>query len=143
LAILWLKRIGNGLWPDAADSNAEFEKLPRDVLLRCEIKQPRNAGRHRLFYAICHRIADAVGTEPENISDLLKIETGHFTLIHSKKYGELRLPKSIAFGNMDDQEHRLFFEKCVAVIYSQWAIEREDVIAAVADLLEPKTEMRR
>lgn len=143
IAILWLKRIGEGLWPDAADSNAEFEKLPRNVLLRCEIKQPRNVGRHRLYWGLCHRIADAVGMEPENVSDMLKIETGHCDIVQSKKYGEIRLPKSIAFGNMDEEAHRLFFEQCVSVIYSQWGVARREVLEAIGDLLEPKTEMRR
>lgn len=138
--IIWLKRVGNGLFADSDDSAAEFAKLPFGKTLQAVVKQPRNARHARLYWALCHRIGAAIGADAENISDLLKIETGYCTIIHSKKYGEIRLPKSISFASMDQSAFHDFFEACVRVIYENWSISRSDVLDAVSDLLAPKTE---
>lgn len=142
MTVLWLKRVGNALVPDGDDSAAEFAKIPFAKSMRWEGKAPRNTAHHRLYWGLVHRIAAAIGETAETVSDLLKIETGHCTLIHSKKYGEVRLPRSIAFAKMDQSAFSEFFERCVAVIYSQWGIVRSDILDAVGDLLEPKTERR-
>lgn len=134
MATLWLRRVGNALHPDGDESIAEFSKLPLNRSLRCEVKQPRNAAFHRLYWALCARIANGIGQEAENISDVLKIATGHYTLIRSKRHGEIRLPKSIAFAKMDDHAFHEFFERCVKVIYEEWQIDP----ASVADLLIPQ-----
>lgn len=140
--IIWLKRVGNSLIADGNDSAAEFAKIPFGKVLRAEVKQPRNTAHHRLYWGLCHRIAAAIGSYPENVSDMLKIETGHCDIVRSKKYGEVRLPKSIAFASMDQSAFNEFFERCVIVIYSEWGIARDDVMNAVSDLLAPKTEKR-
>lgn len=138
--IIWLKRVGNTLVPDGDDSGAEFAKLPFAKVLQAEVKHPRNVAHHRLYWALVHRIAAAIGAEPENVSDLLKIETGHCTIIRSKKYGEIRLPQSISFAKMDQSQFHDFFEACVRIIYENWGIARSDILDAVSDLLAPKTE---
>lgn len=142
MSIIWLRRVGNTLVADGDDSAAEFAKLPFGKPLQAEVKQPRNVQHHRLYWGLVHRIAAATGVEPENISDLLKIETGHCTIIRSKKYGDIRLPKSISFAKMDQSQFHNFFEACVRVIYENWGIVRADVLEAVSDLLTPKTERR-
>lgn len=142
MSVLWLKRVGNALVPDADDSASQLARLPFGKALRAEVKQPRNTRHHRLYFALCHRIADAVGSTAENVSDLLKIETGHCDIIRSKKYGEIRLPKSIAFASMTQDEFSKFFERCVLCVYENWGIARADVLVAVGDLLDSKTEKR-
>lgn len=140
MTVLWLKRVGNALFPDGDDSSAQFAKLPFGKSLRAEVKLPRNVRHHRLYWGLVHRIAAATGTEPEVISDLLKIETGHCVTIKSKRYGQLHLPQSISFAKMDQSQFRDFFESCVKIIYENWGIERADVLEVVSDLLAPKTE---
>lgn len=124
------------LLPDGDESIAEFSKFPFGRSLRCEVKQPRNASHHRLYWALCARIAGGLGVDSENISDVLKLATGHYTTIRSKSMGEIRLPKSIAFAQMDQQAFAKFFEECVRVIYAEWGIDP----AAVEDLLVPQAQ---
>lgn len=140
MATFWAIRKGDALWPDGAESAAEFSKIPFSKPILVKATKPRNSRHAALYWVLCHRIANAVGADPENISDLLKIETGHCDILHSKKYGEIRLPKSISFAAMDQTQFSEFFEKCVQAIYTNWGIARQDVLDAVADLLEPKTE---
>lgn len=138
----WLIRHGNTLISHTAESQETISRLPFGKPLQATIKQPRNGRHSALYWVLCHRIAAAVGSEPENISDLLKVETGHCEIIRSKKYGELRLPRSISFSKMNQTDFSIFFENCLRIIYSNWAIEREDILATIGDLLEPKAEMR-
>lgn len=132
----WLTRKDNGLFPDSEESVAAFASVPFGKSLRCEVKQPRSAGRHKLYWALCARIAGGIGRQSEEVSDLLKIACGHCTTIKSKTMGTIKLPKSIAWHKMDETEFRDFFERAVQVIYEEWGIEP----SAVADLLAPEAD---
>lgn len=125
-------------WGD--DSWSVFAKLKGGIPVYVEIKQPRNAKHSALYWVLCHRIADAVGTTSENVSDLLKIGTGHCTTIKSKSLGEVRLPRSISFAKMGQTEFADFFERCISVITTEWGIARPDVLSAVSDLLASSSE---
>jgi hypothetical protein len=136
VTILFLRRVGNSLVPDGDESIVEFVGLPFGKPMRCEVKQPRNGAFHRLYWALCARIAGGIRADAENISDVLKIATGHYTTIRSKSYGEIRVPKSISFAAMDNQAFGKFFEECVRVIYAEWGVEP----SAVEDLLAPQAQ---
>jgi hypothetical protein len=129
----WVERMAGALRPLDYESLEELNKLPVGRPLHVEVKQPRNAAHSRLYWALCHRIADARGVTAENISDVLKIATGHFNLVRTKSYGDIHVPKSISFAKMDQTEFRTFFERCVLVVYEEWKIEPE----LVNDLLVP------
>lgn len=129
----WAEKLAGALHPADDESWNEFAKVPTGKPLHVEVKQPRNGAHHRLFWALCARIGEARGVPSETVSDVLKIATGHCTIVRSKSYGELRLPKSISFAAMDQTTFREFFERCVVVIYEEWKIEPE----LVADLLLP------
>lgn len=137
MADFFARRVGNALAPDGPDCASVLAKIPFGKLMRVEVKQPRNGNFHRLYWALCARIGDAVGVDSENISDLLKIETGHCVIVRSKTYGELRLPRSISYAAMDNAAFSDFFERCVQVIHETWGIAKPDILAAVDDLLTP------
>lgn len=132
MTVLWLRRAGNALYPDGDESVAEFSKLRFGKPLHCEVKQPRNGAHHRLFWAICARVANGIGADSENVSDVLKIASGHYTLVKSKSLGEVKLPKSISFAAMDQTDFAQFFERCLVVIFEEWGIDRE----AFSDLID-------
>lgn len=137
MATLWCIRKGNALYPFGDESVAAFQKLPFGKTFHAELKQPRNGRFHRLYWVMCQRIADAVDAESENVSDTLKIATGHCRVVQSKKFGTLHLPCSISFAQMDETAFREFFEKCLVTIYSEWGIERADIIDVVNDVITP------
>lgn len=133
---LWCRRIGLTLIPDGNESLAELEKLPKNKTLKVEVRQERNLQHHKLYWALCHRIGDALGIEPEAISDILKIATNHCIAVKTTTYGELKLPKSISFAAMDQNQFREFFNRCVDVIELEWCIARKDLKDAIKDLLK-------
>lgn len=138
MADFFVRRIGNALAPDGADCASVLAKLPFGKLLRVEVKQPRNSAHHRLYWALCARIGDAVGVDSEDISDVLKSRTGHVRRVKTRR-GVEEFPKSISFAAMDQTAFRDFFDKCVHVIYTEFGIARADVLECVKDLLEEKT----
>jgi len=138
MAELFLKRVGMALWPDGDASVCEFAKLPFGKALKAEVKQPRNPAFHRLYFALCHRIAGGIGSDAETISNVFKFATGHTDSIKTKSYGEVKIPKSISFSKMDGTQFREFFDRCIAVAFTEWGLDAE----AFADLLDQKTEQR-
>jgi hypothetical protein len=137
MAMMWGIREGMTVRPFGAESATAFGKIPFNKPFQVEIKQPRNSKHHRLFFALCARIGDAVGCEHEDIVFLLKLRTGHVRRIHTKK-GVIEAPLSISFAQMDQTMFREFFDKCVHVIYTEFGIAVPDVLEAVKDLLEEK-----
>lgn len=134
MASFWAQRVGDTLVPHGTESHVEFARVPFNKLVHVEVRRPRNSQHHRLYWALCARIAGAIGSDAENISDMFKIATGHCTIIRSKTYGELKLPKSIAFSRMDQTQFSAFFERCIQVMYEEWRIDP----AIAADLLVPQ-----
>lgn len=137
--VFWAIRRGNSLIPDMSDSASEMAKLPFGKRLHVEVKQPRNPGRHRLFFALCHRIADAIDVNAEALRDHLTVKAGHYYEVKTRD-GMCRYPKSIAWSKMDETAFKEFFDRCVRIIYDDFGIARPDILDAVGDLLEPKEE---
>ncbi len=135
--IYWATREGMTLRPYGAESSSIFSKLPFRKVVQVEVKQPRNGAHHRLYWSLCARIADAVGIESEDVSDLIKVRTGHVRTIKTKR-GTEEFPKSISFAAMDQSAFKEFFDKAVYVIENEFGIARPDVLVAVADLLHPE-----
>lgn len=138
MAILWLRRVGNVLHADGDGSVEALSKLPINKLLKAEVKQPRRAKHHRLYWEMCHRIGNAVGSDPETVSDMLKVQTGYCTVVKSKSHGVLYFPKSISWAALDQQGFSEFFEKCLTVIQTEWSIARSDMLSILGDLIDPK-----
>ena len=137
MTTFWVQRIGNTLRPDGDESIIALSKLSFGRSFRAELRQPRNPGRHKLYWVMCQRIADAIGANAENVSDTLKIATGHCRIVSTKKFGVIRLPDSISFAAMDETAFRDFFERCIQTIYNEWGIERKDLIDVLNDVLMP------
>lgn len=134
MTTLYLKRVGFYLVPDGEESVSALAMLPFNKSFKAEVKQPRNPAFHRLFFAICKRIGDGVGHDAEQIATVFKLATGHYDTIKSKRHGELKIPKSISFAQMDQTSFSEFFEKCVLICYDEWGIPAD----ALADLLAPQ-----
>lgn len=134
MTTFWAERYGESLRPSDPESGAQLGKLPFGKSLKVEVIRPRNARRHRLFWLMCERVAAAIGADSDVVADLLKIETGHCTIIKSARYGVVRIPKSISFHAMDETQFREFFNRCVVAICENWGGSRPEVLAAMEDL---------
>lgn len=138
MTALYLRRVGNTLQGDGDESVCALMQLPFNKTFKAEVKHPRNPAFHRLYFALCSRIADGIGSDTEIISTVFKFATGMYETIQTKSYGEIKVPKSISFAKMDNTSFREFFDKCLEVAFSQWGLDA----TAFSDLLDQKTEKR-
>lgn len=125
------------LRPYGAESASVFSKLAFGKVVQVEVKQPRNSKHLRLYWTLCHRIGDAIGVEAEDLSDVLKLRTGHVRVIKTSR-GTETVPASIAFANMNQDEFSKFYERCITLITTEWGIARDDVLDCIKDLLEDR-----
>lgn len=139
----WAIRKGGALHPADVESAGEFSRLPAGKVIKVTAKQPRNAAHHRLYWVLCQRIGSGIGEEAEVVSDVLKVATGHCTVVRTKTNGMLKLPKSIAWAKMDQAEFAKFFDRCVVIICTEWGMRRPDVLEQVKDLLDDTAPERR
>lgn len=109
----------HGLIPDGDAARDCLKGVKVGQAVSVEVTRPRNIQHHRLYWALCSTIADAVGAEAETISDVLKLRTGHVRVIQTKQ-GLMRFPKSIAFAQMDQAAFSTFFDKCCEIISAEW-----------------------
>lgn len=131
-------KISGCLVPDGTEAHIQFDKISLNKRLMAEITQPRNYNHHKLYFALCARIASGIGQTTEWVSDAFKIETGHFTQF---SYGGKQhiVLASINFQKMDQIAFSEFFERCCQVAYERWKIDP----ASVADLLVKNEDQKR
>ena len=76
---------GGVLRPASNPTLDRWSKWKDGTLVQVVVHRPRHTNRLRLYWALCTRIADALGNvTSENVSDILKIETGHCKIIKGK-----------------------------------------------------------
>ena len=116
---VFMVRTMNGLLPDDERATEALRGIKIGQTVAVEVTRPRNIQHHRLYWAMCSKIGNALDVEPENISDVLKLRTGHFVVVQTKS-GPVHLPRSISFAKMDQAQFREFFERCCRVITAEW-----------------------
>ena len=111
----------SGLAPADDAAREAFARVKLGALVVVEVTRPRNIQRHRLWWALCRRIAQAVGGDltADNVSDLLKVGTGHCRIIKGKR-DTYKLPLSISFSNMDEDEFAGLMDRATVFIAEQW-----------------------
>lgn len=141
--------LGWGLFPTNAGGMEYLDsKIPKGKELRADVSQSRNLAHHKLYWALCAAVAEATDITPEEISDVLKLRTGHFELeaveTEAGKWQTVARLKSIAFHKLDQLAFGEFFERCVRVIYERWYgighNSSKGLKTRIDELLAPNTE---
>lgn len=142
---------GWGLFPtNVGGMDYLAEKIPKGKELRADVTQSRNLAHHKLYWALCAAVAEAIDVTREEISDTLKLRTGHFELeaveAEEGKWQTVARLKSIAFHKMDQIKFGEFFERCIRVVYERWYglghNSSKGLKARIDELLAPTTEKR-
>jgi len=112
---LFMRKTLGGLEP--ADGG-ELPRIKLGAVVRVEIKQPRNARHHRLFFALMNKVFENQETY-ETLDDLvnvIKIATGHCKTYHKRNGEPIHVPRSIAFHKMDQTQFSEFYAKVVRLV---------------------------
>lgn len=114
-------RTARGLEADDDRAHQMLRGLKIGTIVACGVSRPRNVKLLRKFWSICSRLAHAApgNMTAENVADILKVKTGHCTIIKGAK-DTYRLPKSIAFENLGEDEFQEFYGRCEQVILEEF-----------------------
>ena len=104
-----------GLIPDDDNAREALNGVAPGTLVACEVSRPRNLKHMRLYWKLCGTIADAIGAHRENVSDVIKLRTGHFVVVDTRS-GRHQFPRSISFGKMSQAEFSKFFDTACKVV---------------------------
>ena len=141
----------HGLQPEDDNAAQSLRGVRIGQSVAVEVSRPRNVQHHRLYWKLVSVIAESIGAEPETVSDVLKLRTGHVRTIQTKQ-GLVRLPKSISFAQLDQAGFNAFFDRCCVVICEEWLAgmkadelrkQIEDIVAGNHFAANPTAHMRR
>ena len=112
-------RTAAGLVPADDEARDLLRTIKLGATVGLELSRPRNIRFHRLYWGLCSTIASAIGAQAENVSDVIKLRSGHFTVVATKTE-RLRLPRSISFSKMSGDEFKAFFERACLVVTEEF-----------------------
>jgi len=109
------------LYPEDDHCKEWLNKMGLGEIIETDIKRERNPTNLRRFWKLCELVADATGNfSKDEVAGVLKIRCGLCNVVETG--GEMyRIPKSIAFGAMDEIEFGTFLnlackEVCIAFL---------------------------
>lgn len=119
MARMYLKRTLGGFVPadDASVETAKRFKLGESY--RAEMVKPRSRKTLGRYWVLCQMILDntEMFRSKEQVSDFLKLRSGHTTQIASAKTGEIfHVADSIDFDSLDETQFQEFWSRACDVI---------------------------
>ncbi len=129
------RRGEHGLVP-LDDELPGWKRIKPGDIVDVEYVRPRSQQFHKLFWALLKLVADNQEQYGmDEILDVVKIGVGHTRVIAMPGDFVFRVPKSISFASMDDDEFAAFFRSAVDYIISDLiAFDREALLREVFDL---------
>lgn len=126
--VIYLLNTAVGLKPLYDPDFEEKKKLRVGETYRATINVPRNLAFHRKYFALINCAWEHLTEEQqkpfvntEQFRKYLEVAAGHFDLWHSPDYGiDLRIPKSISFGKMDEAEFGELYERIKDVLFTRF-----------------------
>lgn len=129
------RRSEHGLVP-LDDDLPGWKRIKPGDIVDIEYVRPRSQKFHRLFFALLKLAADNQEKYGmDEILDVVKIGVGHTRVIAMPGDFVFRVPKSISFALMDDDEFADFFRAAVDFVISDLiAVDREALLREVHEI---------
>ena len=129
------RRSEHGLVP-LDDELPGWKRIKPGDIVDIEYVRPRSQQFHKLFFALLKLVADNQEQYGmDEILDVVKIGVGHTRVIAMPGDFVFRVPKSISFASLDDDEFAAFFRSAVDFVISDLVpLEREALLREVFDL---------
>ena len=137
--LVFRKHLGS-LRPADEQSEGYLRKIANDDLVMAEIKKPRNIGHHCKMFALLNVVCQNIEhpKDPHVLLKYIQQVTGlHCEIIHSTIHGAQKIPKSIAFYNMDQLEFEPFYNAVVdfIIVHVLPGVGRAELEAEVLELV--------
>ena len=121
------RRRGDALVPDMALDCRALDGIAQNELVRIEVREFRNAKRHRLYWAMLHDVLEATDSalSVQRLHDVVKLKTGLVEVVSLPDGTPIALPGSIAFDKISEDEFVAFFEKAQQFLAEQFGYVME------------------
>lgn len=114
-----------------AVNQAEASKLEslRGKEVMAKVSQPRNLKFHRKGFALLHAIYEMVDTEYtfEQFRKILVAKAGYGDFVRGKDDQLIFLPKSLAWGKMDETEFEEVYQGVLTVALKEYGVDENTI----------------
>lgn len=117
--LLLRKRMGGTLEPVDDAGRDALARIKAGEIVRAEVRKPRNVGHHRKWWALVSLIYQNQTRykSPEELDDAIKVMIGHCSTMVLRDGTTVKVPKSIAFHNLDEIDFsQKFYEPAIKMI---------------------------
>jgi hypothetical protein len=130
------RRTVTGLIPEDDHARSMLRGVKIGATVAADIARPRNLEHLHLYWLLMDTIAEAIGAESENVSDLVKLRSGHVRTIKTKS-GMVQFPKSISFAQLDRAGFNIFFDKACAIVCAEFLphLKADDLRRQIEDMV--------
>jgi hypothetical protein len=137
---LAVKSLGS-LRPVDANGEEALSRIKQGIAVMVEVKRPRNAKFHRLYWALVSIVHENMDSErypsPEDLHAAFKIAAGIRTRIELPN-GEVGfIPGSIAFHKMDQAAFDAFYDRICDLVATHFlpGVDKDDLRLEVANMI--------
>ena len=124
------KQLNNTLIAVDATDYEKIKKIKVGSIYQCEVKQPRNLGFHRKFFALINMVYE--NQEMYNNIDHLRkeliIEAGYYNERITLQGEVLKEARSISFAKMKQDDFNELYDRVVDVIVKYFHFEKKLII---------------
>lgn len=109
--------------------------FPLHSLVRCDTKNSRHPGQHRLFFGLMKAVSentDKFGGDPEMLRTWLKTRLGYVDTLIGPDGTTYFVPKSMAYDSMPQDEFKAFLDRAMDVIATE-VIPGADIDALISE----------
>jgi hypothetical protein len=114
-----LRRIGGALFGADDEAVKLVRKVPHNGTVAVRFSsRSRSAKQNAMYWRVLERVVAATGNwrTPEELHIALKIATGHVEVVKLVDGRLVKVPKSIAFDALDQDEAQTFYDAAFRVI---------------------------
>lgn len=118
---IYLIREGDRFKPLSQEDYEKTTRVKDGQIIEVEYKKPRNPLFHNKFMSLIRLVYDNQEQYDtiEGVLNVFKVELGHCDTMYFQDH-EIRVPRSISFGAMDELEFQAFYDRAVQFALSRW-----------------------
>lgn len=113
-------RNGQVFVPDGDEGMELITKLGQGEIVEIAVRKARSPTAHRFYWKLCSFVAKSGAMETsQHVSDVIKLGTGHCDVVEVNGV-VYKIPKSIAFENLDDIDFRQYLDRATEFVKETW-----------------------
>ena len=126
---LLAKKKDGYLVPLYPSDDEKKKKLKEDHIYEVDVKNPRNVGFHRKFFALLNLAHQNTSLDMpfEAYRKYVIMKAGYFNVYHTPK-GAFYDAESISFGNMDQDTFETLYSRVLDVVISDLGVTQEEIM---------------